>query len=131
MQLTTVVGSADGALPSSLARLSFALTGRDCFPEARIREFQELPDGEREAAIENTRAVRAIFERQLRPGSKMWRRLELALFSCDHDWRRIAEALNDLKASMERSALTKVALGCYVAYLRSREHSLLELLSRR
>ena len=112
-------------------RRACALHGRDRFPDARIKEFASLADNELEAAIENTREVRSTLERRLRQGGAVWRRLELALFSCDHEWRRIAAGLNRLAGTVECGGLVKLALGHYVAYLRSREFVLRELLNAR
>tara|TARA_A100001037_G_scaffold300991_1_gene329589 strand:+ start:985 stop:1392 length:408 start_codon:yes stop_codon:yes gene_type:complete len=112
-------------------RLSSELSGRDRFPEERLKEFRRLPDKELEEAIENTREVRALLERQMRRSTAVWRHLELALFSCDHDWRRIAGGLNRLARNVECGELIELALGRYVAYLRAREFALCALLECR
>ena len=112
-------------------RLLSELSGRDQFPEQRLKEFRRLPDKELEEAIENTREVRALLERQMRRSTVMWRHLELALFSCDHDWRRIAGGLNRLARNVECGELIELALGRYVAYLRAREFALCALLECR
>lgn len=85
-------------------------------------------------AIENTRAVREHLGRRF-AGRRFGggRAFNLALFSCDHRWRSIADALNRLAiaADDQFTEYCEIALEAYLGYLRSREAALRVLLHRR
>lgn len=123
----TDVARAGSNPPTRLEQLEAALAGRNQFPLSRVREFERLPVRALVAAKANTESVREHLEQNAQLP------VDLQLFSCDHEWRRIARELNGLH--LRRHAFAAQAkhlvLTAYCEYLRSRESLFGWLISRR
>ena len=116
--------------PTREAALAALLSGREIFPASRLAAFETMPADAIDAAADNTEQVR----RHLSAGHTRRLRLpfNLALFSCDHDWRHIASSVNGLLRSDPHLAerLGKLVLDGYLVYLTGREGALRRLRER-
>lgn len=111
---------------NGLAEFEFALSSRTEFPVRKVAHLVERPAEELEHVATQIRQVEKRFAEVLtqslqRPGTigALLREIEVKLFSQDHDWREIVQALN--RRGPEFDDYRKIALVKYMQYLGSRQ----------
>ena len=109
------------------ADFEFCLASKTDFPVLKIDELMARPAGELQRTAVQIRQVEKRFAEVLQqaidaPDSigELLRNLDIKLFSQDHCWREIMEALNFL--SSEFDVYKKLALVKYMQYLASRQN---------
>ena len=115
---------------AGLAEFEFSLAGRTEFPVNRIGELLALAPVEIKRLATNIRQVEKRFADVLaealdEPGAigYLLRQMDLKLFSQDHGWRELVQALNTVEGS-GYDDFKKIALVKYMQYLGSRQEVL-------
>ena len=108
-----------------MAELEFCLESRTEVPVGKVAELKNYPPAELKRIATNIHQVRKrlaeVVTRSIQePGtvSELLQELEIKLFSNDHEWRDIIEALNRQPATFDE--YKRIALMKYMEYLSSR-----------
>jgi len=114
------------------AEFEFALYSRTEFPVRKLAVLMRRSADDLQVMASNIRQVEKRFAEALarslhQPGliSDLLRQIELKLFSRDHQWRDIAEALNHLSPAYD--VYKRIALVKYIQYLGCRQDMLRNL----
>ena len=116
------------------AEFEFALSSRTEFPVRKLATLMTRSAADLQIMASNIRQVEKRFAEVLaqslhQPGliSDLWRNIEIKLFSQDHQWRDIAEALNHLSPAFD--VYRRIALVKYLQYLGCRQDVLHNLVA--
>lgn len=134
-QQTSFNSTRSETAPSKTALFRERLLGRDELPAERVSEFASLSSAALSAAAVNTQAVRQRIRVDVRYGLARGQSLravlgglDLALISCDHNWRDIFAGMTRL--GPEGEPLRRMAVEAYLRYLDSRYQRLTALAAR-
>ncbi len=110
----------------SVADFEFAMAGRTSVPSQKITEIVKLSTKELKKEAKAIKHIEKRFVSILSASlvdaqniSRSMRQLDLLIFSSDHSWRDIINALN--KGGNEFNAFRRVAMVKYMQYLSSRQ----------